>query len=200
MSFKHVDMESALRRLAERRIEEAMREGKFDNLAGAGKPLDLEPMPADENARMTWWMLRIMKGANFTPDEVRWRRQIDVLKDELLKATTERRVEVLVKSINGLVHQLNTLGTNAINIAVARVSVEAELQRLRERLAAAVEPPAPPPLPAPLGPRPIPKNPAPAPVLPPLTATRDCLAAGCQTRNPWSAMFCRRCGKVLPSA
>ena len=35
MSFKNVDIESALRRLAERRIEEAMREGKFDNLAGA---------------------------------------------------------------------------------------------------------------------------------------------------------------------
>ena len=42
MSLKHVDLESALRRLAEKRIEDAMREGKFDNLAGAGKPLDLE--------------------------------------------------------------------------------------------------------------------------------------------------------------
>src|SRR5687768_3260900 len=126
MSLKHVDLESALRRLADRRIEEAMREGKFDNLPGAGKPLDLEPMPADENARMTWWMLRIMKGANFTPEEVRWRRQIDGLKDELARATTEKRVEVLVKSINALVHQLNTMGTNAINIAVAPVSLEAE--------------------------------------------------------------------------
>ena len=60
-----------------------MREGKFDNLPGAGKPLDLEPMPADENARMTWWMLRILKNNDFTPDEVHWRRQIDRLKDEL---------------------------------------------------------------------------------------------------------------------
>ena len=75
MSLKHVDLESALRRLAEKRIEDAMREGKFDNLAGAGKPLDLEPMPADENARMTWWMLRILKGNNFTPEEIRWRRR-----------------------------------------------------------------------------------------------------------------------------
>src|SRR5205823_7212147 len=103
MSLKNVDFENVFRRLADRRIEEAMREGKFDNLAGAGKPLNLEPMPADENARMTWWMLRIMKGANFTPEEVRWRRQIDSLKDELARATTEARVEVLVKTINGLV-------------------------------------------------------------------------------------------------
>ena len=79
MSLKHVDLESALRRLADRRIEEAMREGKFDNLPGAGKPLELEPMPADENARMTWWMLRILKNNNFTPDEIRWRKAVDRL-------------------------------------------------------------------------------------------------------------------------
>src|SRR5215217_87813 len=131
--FKHVDMESAMRRLADRRIEEAMREGKFDNLAGAGKPLDLEPMPADENARMTWWMLRILKGADFTPDEIRLRRQIESLKAELASATTEARVAALVKAVNTLVHQLNTLGTNAIHIAVSPVSLETELGRLRER-------------------------------------------------------------------
>src|SRR5215218_1936179 len=131
--FKHVDMESALRRLADRRIEEAMREGKFDNLAGAGKPLDLEPMPADENARMTWWMLRILKGADFTPDEIRIRRQVENLKGELHESMTEDRVRALVRSINGLVHELNTLGTNAIHIAVSPVSLEAELERLRER-------------------------------------------------------------------
>jgi hypothetical protein len=51
MSLKDVDLENAFRRLADRRIEEAMKEGKFDNLAGAGKPLDLEPMPAEERDR-----------------------------------------------------------------------------------------------------------------------------------------------------
>jgi hypothetical protein len=40
MSWKHVDIEGGLRRLAERHIEDAMKEGKFDNLPGAGKPLD----------------------------------------------------------------------------------------------------------------------------------------------------------------
>ena len=40
MSLKNVDITSALRRLADRRIEDAMKEGKFDNLSGAGKPLD----------------------------------------------------------------------------------------------------------------------------------------------------------------
>src|SRR5437762_11279396 len=96
MSLQNIDMVSALRRLADRRIEEAMREGKFDNLAGAGKPLDLEPMPADEAARMTWWMLRIMRQNNFTPDEVRWRKRLDQLKADLHALDDESRLESLV--------------------------------------------------------------------------------------------------------
>ena len=61
MSFRHVDIEGALRRLADRRIEDAMKEGKFDNLEGAGQPLDLEPMPAEEGARMMWWTVRLLR-------------------------------------------------------------------------------------------------------------------------------------------
>jgi len=55
MSLKHVDIESAMRRLAERRIETAMEEGKFDNLAGKGKPLD----PKVERER---WRARVNHG------------------------------------------------------------------------------------------------------------------------------------------
>ena len=61
MSFKHVDIEGALRRLADKRIEDAMKEGKFDNLQGAGQPLDLEPMPAEEEGRMMWWTVRLLR-------------------------------------------------------------------------------------------------------------------------------------------
>ena len=195
MSLKHVDLESALRRLAEKRIEDAMREGKFDNLAGAGKPLELEPMPADENARMSWWMLRILKHNNFTPEEVTLRRKIEGLKHELSVATTERRVEVLVKTINELVRQLNTLGTNAINIAVVGVSLEDELGKCAERNADAI------PKRAPLQPAAAAPSLSPPPLRPqhrpPPLPVRECRTDRCKTRNPASARFCRRCGKVL---
>jgi len=131
--LKHVDLESAMRRLAERRIEEAMREGKFDNLPGTGSDLELDPIPAEENARMTWWCLRILKNNNYTPDEVRYRRMIDVLRAALARAQDEALVRRLVSSINDLVHLLNTLGTNAINLGIAPVCEVTELQRLRER-------------------------------------------------------------------
>ena len=112
-----------------------MREGKFDNLPGAGQPLELDPMPAEENARLTWWCLRILKNNDFTPEEVRYRKAIDHLKAALAAATDEAGVERLVEQINELVRKLNTLGTNAINLGIAPVSSETELQRLRDRRA-----------------------------------------------------------------
>jgi hypothetical protein len=133
MSLKNVDIESALRRLADRRIEDAMKEGKFDNLPGAGAPLELEPMPADDNARVMWWTLRILKQNNVTPHEVQWRKALDYLKAQLETLTDESRLEIVVKQINDLVYKLNTLGTNAINLAVVGVELEEERARLRAR-------------------------------------------------------------------
>jgi hypothetical protein len=59
--MKQFENERALQRLAEHRIEQAMRQGKFDHLQGAGQPVDLDDMPADENARMVWWALKLMR-------------------------------------------------------------------------------------------------------------------------------------------
>jgi hypothetical protein len=167
MSFKNVDIEAAMRRLAEHRIEEAMREGKFDNLPGAGKPLDLEPMPANENARLAWWTLRILKQGSFTPEEVQYRKQVDGVREELAATTTERRVKALVAAHNQLVHQINTLGTNALPSPVAPLALESELKKLRDRLGL----------------------PAPAP--------RRCRVGGCGAANAQDAEFCRRCGSPL---
>jgi hypothetical protein len=88
-------------------------------------------MPADENARMTWWAIRILRKNDFTPDEIRWRKIIDGLKSDLASATTEARVTKLVHQINEFVHKINTLGTNALNTPVVGVSMEAELERVR---------------------------------------------------------------------
>jgi hypothetical protein len=134
MSLKNVDFDNVFRRLADKRIEDAMKEGKFENLQGAGQPLDLEPLPADENARMTWWALRIMRNNDFIPDEVRWRKTLDGLRGELWRLTDDQRLPRLVAQINVLVHKINTLGTNALRAPVAPVDLEAERTRLRERL------------------------------------------------------------------
>ena len=133
MALKDVDLEAGLRRLAERRIEEAMREGKFDNLPGAGQPIELEPIPADEKARLMWWALKILRNNDFIPDEVQWRKRIETLKGMLVRARDERAVRSLVNQINELVLKLNTLGTNAMNAGIAPVRLDLEMRRLWQR-------------------------------------------------------------------
>jgi S-adenosylhomocysteine hydrolase len=133
MSLKNIDIEGVMRRLADKRIEDAMAEGKFDNLEGAGKPIELEDMPADENARMLWWALRIMRNNNFTPDEIRWRKQVDVLKAELDKTLDEARLEALGAQINELVRKINTLGTNAIASGVVGVDIQQQREKVNQR-------------------------------------------------------------------
>ena len=133
MALHHIDIEAGLRRVADRRIEEAMKEGKFDNLAGMGQPLNLEPLPADENVRNLWWALKIMRNGNFTPDEVQWRKQIDALVEQIRGLTEEAELRALVDRVNSLVRQLNTLGTNAIRLPVAMLDLETEQARLRAR-------------------------------------------------------------------
>jgi len=133
MSLKNVDISSAMRRLADRRIEDAMQEGKFDNLPGAGKPIELEPMPAEESARMMWWTLRILKNNNVIPEEVAWRKSIDHLKSRLSQARDENHLLQIVEQINALVYKLNTLGTNALSLGIAPLDIESERQSFRQR-------------------------------------------------------------------
>lgn len=133
MSLKHVDLSSAMRRLADKRIEDAMKAGKFDNLAGAGKPLDLEPMPAEENARMTWWAIRLLKQNGFTPDEIQWRKKIDRLRAAIDTASDEITLIRMVEELNTLVRKLNTLGTNAIAGGFATVDLATQIQVFREQ-------------------------------------------------------------------
>lgn len=134
MSLKHVDIGAALRRLAERRIEDAIQEGKFDNLQGKGQPLDLEPMPAEENARLTWWALRILRQNDVVPDEVRWRKMLDALRAAIDGLTDESNLPGLVRQFNAIVHKINTLGTNALHAPAVSLCEQTERQRLRERL------------------------------------------------------------------
>lgn len=60
------------RRIAEQLIEEAMREGAFDRLSGAGKPID--PLPEGDPFDII--MAEILKRNGATPLEVQLKRSI----------------------------------------------------------------------------------------------------------------------------
>ena len=92
-------------------------------------------MPADENTRMTWWAIRILRQNDVIPDEIRWRKALDHLRGALATVSDESRLAHVVRQINELVHKINTLGTNAMKEPVVPVDLESERARLRQRLA-----------------------------------------------------------------
>ncbi|KKO53356.1 DnaJ family domain-containing protein [Paenibacillus sp. DMB20] len=64
---------SMFSRLAEQKIEEAVRNGEFDNLSYAGKKLNVDDLShIPEDLRMSY---RIMKNAGFVPEEVALRNE-----------------------------------------------------------------------------------------------------------------------------
>lgn len=75
--------------LAEQRIAEAMRQGGFDGLPGAGCPLvfDDEPFVSEEQRMLN----RVLKNAGFTPPEVALRKEIAELRNQHEAAQGEVR-------------------------------------------------------------------------------------------------------------
>jgi Domain of unknown function (DUF1992) len=93
-------------RIAERRIRDAMAQGEFENLPGAGKPLNLEDyFSAPEDLRMAF---SILKNANCAPAEVQLLNEIsrldraiaetadDATKQQLRRALADRRTELAI--------------------------------------------------------------------------------------------------------
>ena len=71
----------SLERIAEEKIRDAIARGEFDNLPGAGKPIDLEEyFRTPEELRMAY---SILKSARCLPEEVELTNEIAALDREL---------------------------------------------------------------------------------------------------------------------
>ena len=77
----------SLAKIAENRIREAMSRGEFDNLVGAGRPIDLEEyFRTPEELRMAY---SVLKSARCLPEEVELMNEIAALDRELGEARTD---------------------------------------------------------------------------------------------------------------
>ncbi|RME19180.1 MAG: DUF1992 domain-containing protein [Deltaproteobacteria bacterium] len=93
-------------RIAEERIEEAMRQGVFENLPGKGKPLVLDDdSHVPEHLRMAY---RVLKNAGFAPPEVELRREIAELQQEVEQTEDLNNELRKLKELNFLITKLNT--------------------------------------------------------------------------------------------
>ena len=94
--------------IAEQRIQDAEKEGAFDNLPGKGRPLDLESDAAvPEELRMAYTVLR---NAGYVPPEVADRRELDDLLDLLERCPEEREKVSQMRRLEALVFRLNRQG------------------------------------------------------------------------------------------
>lgn len=90
-----MSIESAI----EQKIREAMARGEFDNLAGSGKPLDLDAyFNTPEDLRMAFSML---KSNDFVPEEVEIFKEIAELNEHIKTCTDEAEASSLTKKLNG---------------------------------------------------------------------------------------------------
>ena len=96
-----------LYRIAEERIQEAQREGLFDNLPGKGKPLYLdEDNAVPEDLRLSF---KILKNANCLPVEMELRKEIYNLRQLLDAAIDPETRKELRRELSLLSLRLNCM-------------------------------------------------------------------------------------------
>ena len=84
--------------LVERKIKVAIAQGKFKNLSGHGKPLNLESyVNVPEAFKITYQML---KNAGYVPEEVQLKKEIEEIKEKLKTCTSQEERESLEKDLN----------------------------------------------------------------------------------------------------
>jgi hypothetical protein len=89
-----MSIESAI----EQKIKEAMERGEFDNLAGYGRPLDLDAyFETPEDLRMAFSMLR---SNTFVPAEVEIMKEVAELNVKLNASTEDPEREKLSERLN----------------------------------------------------------------------------------------------------
>ncbi|MDX2039672.1 MAG: DUF1992 domain-containing protein [Acidobacteriota bacterium] len=94
-------------KLIEEKIREAMEAGEFDNLPGAGKPIDLEAyFSTPPDLRLSY---SVLKSARCLPEEVELRKEIESLTERLGRCSDERQRQSIHDQISNKTLKLNLL-------------------------------------------------------------------------------------------
>ncbi len=93
--------------VAERKIQEAIRNGELDNLPGKGKPLQLEDESGiPEELRLAY---KILKNADCLPPEVQMKKEIVQLRDLFQSLGDVEEKYLLMKRLNFQIMKLNMM-------------------------------------------------------------------------------------------
>ena len=121
---------SSLDAIAELRIREAQERGEFDDLPGAGAPLELDDDAlVPEELRTAY---RVLKNAGFLPPEIDAHREIREIEQLLLRVGDECERARLVSRINFLLTR-NAAGRRHGNLKLQDAYLEQVAGRLESR-------------------------------------------------------------------
>jgi hypothetical protein len=101
--------------IAEQRIAEAQHKGEFDNLAGQGKPLQMEDdhmIPS--HLRMAY---TILKNAHILPPELECRREISTIVEMLQQCEDEQTRYRQMQKLQLLIQKLDSRRSRPVHIA-----------------------------------------------------------------------------------
>lgn len=109
----------------ERQIREAQERGEFDNLPGAGKPLDFLDRPPDED----WWVKGLIERERLDvtaalPPQLALRKEAQALPGRLLQERTEQAVREQAEDFNARVRELWRRPVEGPLVVVRTVDVE----------------------------------------------------------------------------
>lgn len=118
----------------ERQIQDAMARGEFDDLPGAGKPIEDIDEPYDED----WWVKRWIKRekldvSSLLPTELVLKREIEDLRERVDKERREDDVRAVVADLNHRIREARRRPSDGPTVYVRTVDEEAVVAAWRQR-------------------------------------------------------------------
>lgn len=122
---------SILQKIAEERIQEAMQRGEFDNLPGAGKPLqieDLSMVPAE--LRMAY---KVLKNGGCLPPELELHKEIRSVADMLGELGPGEERQKAIRRLEYLSARLSLTRRQEVSLQIEAGYYEKLLTRVSSR-------------------------------------------------------------------
>ena len=116
-------------KIVEDRILAAQKNGDFENLHGAGRPLEFKNNAfVAEDLRLAY---KILKNADCLPPELELKKQIRQTEDLLAGMQDTAAKYRVLKKLNFLIMKLNTLRNASINMEMPQLYLEKMAVRLK---------------------------------------------------------------------
>ena len=115
-------------KIIEERIRRAQQKGKFENLEGAGKPLNLE-----NNSHVAGELrqvYKILKNADCLPPEIEIKKEIKRTEDLLSGMQNTAEKYRTLKKLNYLILKVNTMGNMPIGVEMPQRYADILVERL----------------------------------------------------------------------